>query len=462
MRPQLLLRGAIGAAGASLLAGVVVTMPASASTNMITACGTVVNASGHWVVANDLGPCTGMGIVVRHNGVTLSLNGHTITGNDTANHTAVEQVGVLLANVKGVKVQGPGTVTAFDGGVAILGGTQDAVSGVTAHDNINHLLFPYGGVVNSSGQYGDPTLNPCNYGDGILADNSSYDVISANTSYHNGPFSGIALVDAATNNSVTGNTTYNQSVYNQVFQPSSNTFTSGPCGPFSSNTVGVGRRDQDIGIRVEGPGATNNLVDSNDSHGNMLEGISIHGHVCDSSPSFGGPPPTPDNDFNTVSNNSVVGNGNDIYAPRSPNGIGVLQQGPVNIVCPSTHETITGNTVTSNANDGIFVAGRATTGNTVSGNTATGNGNNGIELGGTSSGSFGTLPGAVGNSIISNTASSNTHDGIKVNSGAASNTLSGNTASGNPTYDGEDDNTSCGTNSWSGDTFTTVNQTCVS
>ena len=454
MRKQLLLRGAIGASAASLLAGALTIMPASAGTNMVTACGTVITSAGHWAVASDLGPCTGMGIVIRHNGVTLNLMGHTITGNDTANHTTNEQLGVLFANVKGSKVVGSGTITGFDAGVAVLGGTQDSVSGVITHDNINHVLFPYGGVADSNGIYGDPQVEPCNYGDGIITDNSTYDVISGNTSYHNGPFSGIALVDSSTNNLVTGNDTYNQLVYNQVFQPTTNTYTSGPCGPFQSQGVGVGRPDQDIGIRVEGPGATNNVVSNNNSHRNMLEGISIHGHVCPISTT---PPPTPDNAFNTVANNTVTGNGNDTFAPGSPNGIGVLQQGPANVVCPSDNATITGNTSTGNADDGIFVAGRGEGNDTVTGNTVSGNAHDGIELSGTS----GPLPGAVNDSITGNSATSNSHDGIELDSGAAGNSLSGNTASGNTTFDGADGNTSCGTNTWSGDTFTTTSQSCV-
>lgn len=457
MRHRLFVRGAIGAASAALLAGVVTTVPASASVQLVTTCGTVITSAGTYVVANDLGPCTGDGIDVAHNNVTLSLNGHTITGNDTNNHTANEQLGVLLANVTGVKVHGPGTITAFDGGVAVLGGGNDSVSKVVTHDNINHVLEPEGGVINPTTHlYGDPNLNPCNYGDGILTDNSSHDVISSNTSYHNGPFSGIALVDVSTHNQVTGNTVYTQSVYNQVFQPNDTPpdYTSGPCGPFGSNTIGVGRADQDIGIRVEGPGATNNTVANNHSFGNMLEGIAIHGHVCSTSTT---PPPTPDNSSNTVTHNVVSANGNDKFAPGMPNGIGVLQQGPAGTVCPSDNETITDNLSTSNANDGIYVAGRGFGGDTIHGNSAHGNGNDGIELSGTSS----PLPGATGDTVTGNDASNNKHDGIQADAGSASNTLSENTAKGNPTFDAEDDNATCGTNTWSSDVFGTVNQFCV-
>ena len=457
---RLLTTVTIGASTASLVAGAVVALtPASAATMSVTSCGTVITAAGQWMLANDIGPCTGMGVVIRHNGVTLNLNGHTITGNDTNNQTTNEQLGVLFANVRGSKVMG-GTVVGFDAGVAVLGGSNNIVTGVTAHDNINHVLFPFGGVADSSGIYGDPQVEPCNYGDGILTDNSSYNVISGNFTYHNGPFSGVALVDSSSNNQVTGNTSHDQSVYNRVFQPNDTPpdYTSGPCGPFQSNSVGVGRPDQDIGIRVEGPGATNNVVSGNNSHDNMLEGISIHGHVCDSSPGLGGPPPTPDNSGNVVQNNMVIHNGNDIYAPGSPNGIGILQQGPARIVCPSDHATITGNTVSGNANDGIYVAGRQTTNNVVTGNTSTGNGHDGIELGGTS----GPLGGATMSTVSGNTVTSNGRSGIEVDSGATSNSLSGNTGSQNTKFDGQDDNTACGSNTWSGDTFTTVSQSCVS
>ena len=47
------IRGAVGLAGASLVAGVVTTLPVSAKTNMITSCGQVITTIGHWVLANS-------------------------------------------------------------------------------------------------------------------------------------------------------------------------------------------------------------------------------------------------------------------------------------------------------------------------------------------------------------------------------------------------------------------------
>ena len=424
-----LVRIAIGVAGAGLLAGgTIAVVPARAMTNSVTACGTTITTSGTYTVMADIGPCTSDGIVIKANAVTLNLNGHTLTGSDTTNATANEQVGVVIRKVTSVTVNGPGTVTAFDAGVDVQGGSGNTVQNVTVHDNIAHVLLT-GGV----GGMGDPTTNPCNFGDGILTDGSKFNTIAGNTSYHNGPFSGIALVGASHGNVVSGNNTHDQTVSNVLVAGTPGAGLTGPCGPFGANIIGRGRLHQDTGIRVEGPGAANNQVTGNMSTGNQLEGIAIHSHICNTSSSLGGPSPTPDNEGNLIANNTVSGNG----AADGTDGIAILEQGPTGIVCPSSHETITGNTSTGNARDGIFMGGRGSNGNVVTNNTLNTNGKDGIELGGPEVSNGVTYPGSINN------------------------TITGNTASGNPHFDAEDHNPGCDNNSWSGNTFGTVSQTCI-
>lgn len=488
-----LLHAAVGAAGAIVVGGTLVAIPANAgSTGVkpVTTCGTQITSKGHWALMNDIGPCTGDGIDIMVNSVTLSLNGHTITGNDMNNTSDAggtnfatnppspipgnsEQIGIAVMGAHGVKVSGPGTVTAFDAGVDVMGGSGNTVTGLTAQGNIAHVLLIPGVTASNTPCAGGtvgcmwnpalpgPLSYPCNDGDGILTDGSNGNSLTNNNTYGNGPFDGIALVGPSSDNTVSGNNSHDQAVSNIIpAYPASEggPGTDGPCGPFSAAAAGPGRPHQDIGIRIEGPGATYNVVSGNTSMNNQLEGISIHDNVCPGVfPGFNPPP----NVFNTVENNTVSGNG---FADGT-DGIAILQQGPLGVVCVPSNNSILNNTSTGNARDGVYVGGRTASGNVVSGNTVTGNGKDGVELQGGSVNSSGTyVPGAENDTVSGNTANSNAHDGIEVDTGAFSNTISGNSAHSNTTFDGADDNTTpaCDSNSWSGDSFGTVSQSCVS
>ncbi len=125
----------------------------------------------------DVGPCSGNGITVAANNVTLNLNGHRVFGTDQSG----EGAGVLLRHVSGVVVVN-GTVEQFDGGVVIEGGARNSVVRVTARDNIG----------SSEGMSGpSETL----YGDGIAVQGSSHNRIIGNHAVNNGPYSGIALYE---------------------------------------------------------------------------------------------------------------------------------------------------------------------------------------------------------------------------------------------------------------------------
>jgi parallel beta-helix repeat protein len=403
-------------------------------------CGAQVTRSTK--LAADIGPCVGTdGIDVVASGIRLDLNGHTITGSDTTNATNTEQVGVRVKNVQDVTVSGPGTITAFDAGVAVEGGGSNLVRDLSVHDNIAHVTFT--GGVNPS----NPELTACNYGDGIATDNSSNNTITRNTATHNGPYGGISLVDASTSNNVVDNTLTNQTVGNTVpdfdhdndatnpeGRTTSDADDSGPCGPFGAVATGQGREFQDIGIRMEGPGAANNVVNHNLATGNDLDGISIFDNICPNNPY--GVPPTAPNSGNLVENNTTTGNG---FAPgANRDGIAVVQQGPGGVVCVPSNNSIVHNLSTGNARDGIFLAGRGSSGNTIDGNTVEHNGSDGIHVSGPSTGTGGIpLAGAVNNTITSNVGTTNTHD------------------------DGYDGNPGCDNNNWSANQFATVNQSCV-
>ncbi|MCA1683776.1 MAG: right-handed parallel beta-helix repeat-containing protein, partial [Actinobacteria bacterium] len=287
------------------------------------------------------GPSFGSGLVIGASGIVLNLGGQTIKGSSSTNTSSAEQAGVTFRGVSNSTLTN-GIVTNFDAGVQIVGGSANTVSAIRAYDNINHSALT-------------GTQNQCNLGDGIVALGSKENQITKNTVYHNGPFSGIALVDDSDRNTVSGNNAYNQTVsnYNAAFVSPTNPEGNGPCGPFGADGQGVGRLHQDIGIRVEGPGANDNRILNNQSTNNQLEGISIHGYVC-----LNGVPAPPGvtkgtpNTGNLIQGNQVRSNG----YPDGADGIGILSQGPLGtITCGSNGNSIIGNTSAGNAGSGIYV-----------------------------------------------------------------------------------------------------------
>ncbi len=312
---RLRLEGGVAVASALLVGTSVLAAPSYAATapTQPVSCGQKI--SRNTVLANDLGPCPGDGIDIVANGVTLRLNGHTITGSDTTNAGAQEQTGINLVNVSGVTVTGPGSIQRFDAGVSVSGGANNTIKGLSVHDNIAHVVL-------TGGLGGFPNLTPCNLGDGITTDNAIGTTITGNSATHNGPFSGISLVDKSTSSRVSSNEVSANTVSNTLPDGSD-----GPCGPFQAGQSPTGRTHQDFGVRIEGPGATRNLVDRNIVTGNQLDGVAIFDNVCpEAHTQFGGPPATPPNTANVVQNNTVQRNG---FAGPGENldGIGIPEPG---------------------------------------------------------------------------------------------------------------------------------------
>jgi hypothetical protein len=424
---------ALGVLSASALAvGGMVALAGPASAVTLN-CGDTVTSSV--TLSNDVGPCTGNGLIIGADNVTLNLGGHTVSGSNTTNTTTNEQVGILIQGVRNVVVQN-GTVTGFDAGVAITKGTKNQVINVNVHDNINHSS-----LVNAPGA----ATNHCNFGDGIVVTNSSKNIIKNNTAYHNGPFDGIGLVGNSDSNIVSGNHVFNQTVSNELPPAGSN--LNGPCGPFSATPTGAGRLHQDIGIRVEGPGADNNTVVANNVTDNQLNGISIHGYVCWAGNGGVAPPGAPQvgtsNTGNLIETNNVRRNG----FPDGLDGIGILRQGPFgNITCASHGNTIIGNTSIGNAGSGIFVPPTGdpnfpSAGNTVNQNIVNNNGVDGILVQGPFTTTINGVPTA--------------------RAGSTDNTLISNKGTGNAVDDGADLNPNCDHNFWQQNIFGTVNQPCV-
>ena len=288
---------------AALLAGATaVTLPsiagAQAQVSGPLTCGQTITQST--TLTANVGPCTNNGVIIGANGITLNLNGFRIFG--TAN--SGDGAGVLLQNRTGVTVQN-GTVTDFDGGVVILGGSGNTVTGITARNNIGAAHGTPGGTAL--------------YGDGILVQGSSSNRILNNVTDNNGPFSGIGVIrgDAdhpaippadAPFNVIQGNTVTNNVACRR-----------GTTSPFCDND----------GIRIE-PNVTDTRIMGNTVTGNGLDGISLFGFTT----------------RNTVFGNNASSNG---YLGAVP-GDGIRVFGLGNI--------IEGNTTNSNRAAGISVGRR--------------------------------------------------------------------------------------------------------
>lgn len=425
-------RGTSALLTAGLLTGtVVIGSTGSAEALTTVPCGAVITANV--TLAADVGPCTGDGIRVAADGVKVNLNGFTINGRNSRNETTTDQIGVRLTGVRNVVVQGPGVVKNFDAGVAIDGGQANTVKGLTVRNNVAHVLLTANGLDPASETFEDDLYSqPCDYGDGISVYNSKFNTITGNTATDNGPYSGISLVGMSSNNTVSNNRAVNNLVPNEVVAEGVEPGTAGPCGPFSGGPTGEGRLNQAIGIRVEGPGATNNTVQNNTANGNLLEGITVHGNICPVNP-IGLPGGTPPNNGNLIKGNTANANG---FADGT-SGISVLSQGPGGTVCVASNTTIEGNTSNGNAAHGIFVGGRGSENTKVIGNTVNNNGFNGVSLAGPSGSPGGPLPGAINSTII------------------------GNRGRGNGDYDGFDGNPMCDNNRWRSNSFVVVNQPCI-
>src|SRR3954447_20592231 len=141
-----------------------------------------VEISGDTLLDADVTAAQGPALVVVADGVVLDLGGHTVSG---APGGVTEGPGILLRDVSRCTVRN-GTVTGFDAGVAIQGGTANLVEGMTVQDNI-----------------GTPDSD---YGDGIVVNDSRENVVRGNVVRRNGPFSGISLGPRASANEIVGNT----------------------------------------------------------------------------------------------------------------------------------------------------------------------------------------------------------------------------------------------------------------
>ena len=314
-------------------------------------CGQEVTANT--TLDGDLRCTDGPALIVTTDNIVLDLGGFTISGGGGAN-AAVP--GILLRNVKGVTVR-KGTIKGFGAGIAIEGGANNVIENITVEDNIGSTE-------------GD-------FGDGITLKNSSGNRIRGNTVRRNGPFAGISLVEACSKNEIRDNVISDNNML--PGEPS------------------MGR--QDMGIRIEGPGANDNKLIGNTVTGSGAEGICVLPTCANPATGCAG---TPGNEGNELSENLCHKNG------TSGQGSGIrLFAVPQPVAASKT--TIKANVCNDNKTFGISID-------------------------------------SVGSA----------------NPGPPNNKVTGNSAKGNGQFDGFDGNTpSCGSNTWKDNEFEKTNQPCV-
>lgn len=290
-------RRAAGLGALLLLGATFSAIPAEAET---LGCGSVITRNT--TLTADIGPCSNGGLVVRADGIIVDLAGFAIRGRP---NRAGDGVGVRVRNRTGVTVKN-GRITDFVAGVVLEGGSGHVVKNLLVKDNIGQGL-------------GD-------FGDGIALASSSGNTIRDNDVIHNGPFDGIGLFGPSSNNLIVNNVVGENNV------------------PFTGED----------GIRIEGPGAKDNVVRSNTVTGSTLDGIAIFSDQGTGNLNSG----------NLIVDNTVTANGFGFLGARPGDGIRTFLRANDNV--------IRNNHVHDNAGSGILI-GAGSLNNDILTNTVTGN-----------------------------------------------------------------------------------------
>jgi parallel beta-helix repeat protein len=127
------LRRAIVAAGLLIP---FVGFPGQASEVQALRCGSVITADA--TLTTDLPLCSGDGLVVAGDNLTLNLNGHTVSGDGVANANGFD-VGVQV-NGRNVKILG-GSITAFDRGLVAVSSPGIRLSHLVVRNNTNRGMM---------------------------------------------------------------------------------------------------------------------------------------------------------------------------------------------------------------------------------------------------------------------------------------------------------------------------------
>ncbi len=314
-------RSAVVAVSLGLVAGTSLVIGPAGAAPVPIKCGTVITQDT--TLTAHVGPCKQGGLVIGASGITLDLNRFHVFGQPRTNDGA----GVTFAGVENSVVRN-GTVRAFDVGVAIEGGGANTVTAVTATNNVGDFKGGKGTA-----------------GAGITILASDRNLITRNQVLHNGPFAGIEILGTREDPASTPSD-LNVIELNDVLN---NDIASGEFGP-----------NQNYGIRIEGPAATNTIIRNNRVIGSGLDGIGV---FADQLTGFR-------NTGTVIEFNVVEGNGFHPFTHRKGGGINLFGLHSNTAVGGADSTVVRSNEVRNNAADGIRVASDA---NLIEANTVTGN-----------------------------------------------------------------------------------------
>ena len=277
------------------------------------ACGKVVTKST--VLTADLGPCAVNALIVGADKITIDLGGHTIyalPGLETLDSVA----GVRLPQRRGATVRN-GTVTGFDAGVVLNGGSGNTVSKLYIHDNVG------------------PPSRDADLGDGIVLFNSASNTIQSNLLVGNGNFDGIGVLG----NSSSGNAIVNNTIRDTLNGPHL-------LGLGQGVIINSGALNENTGILLTNETVAGNVITGNNSAGIANNNVS----------------------YSSYTNNDIENNGDPVFG-NDGNGIGI-RYGPFARTM-SQHNSISHNQIHGNVDYGIIVY---TVDNSITNNDAADNG----------------------------------------------------------------------------------------
>lgn len=216
---------------------------------ILPACGAVVTTS--FRLADDMNCPGSNGIVVGAPGITVHLNGFTVTGDGTNS-------GVLNQGHDDVTVKG-GTLRAFfDGFKGTAGPKRNKIIGVVAVDNANDgIEFDVDGNGQGGGHLISKSVATGNDDEGIEVDGKNIEIRNCDSSNNQVQGFDLGLVDSV----VTGNRASGNGG-SGVSQVGSKTTLQG--NDLSGN--------EDFGLRISGD---KNRALFNRAHGNELDGVHI-------------------------------------------------------------------------------------------------------------------------------------------------------------------------------------------
>jgi parallel beta-helix repeat protein len=241
-------------------AGALVLGPATAraESRPVSECGQELSDPGDYHLTQDIGPCTGHGVVITGSDVRLTLAGHTVSG--LSNPASCDpQIGIDVRNpATGVRISG-GTVTGFADGVSLTGGSRVTALRVTDNCGFGIMVVGTGSQVDTSRVSGSV--------DGILLCGTEDAVVTSNEVFGNSRYGVlISCADAGDD--------HNHVVRNILRDNGPATGDGGGVGVFGGNEheiAGNAISGNFLGITLLTSAQT--VIDDNTVNGNQTNGI---------------------------------------------------------------------------------------------------------------------------------------------------------------------------------------------